>query len=300
MWLRNDQRERWKMKQSRIIIGIGMTLMFSLVASNAWATSGPAYKSGGRNCVEQAGTSKYKTRLDCLDTQNEGSFAPGWEFITPTTTEKWIPPAESLLVLASAKTTQKLTAMGVSVACGALTLPEENQRQLNGTTGKNSGTSKEVVEYTGCSVEGNGSGCEVASGKSLRTKPIVNTLAYSSATRTGPLLILLEPASGKVFASISFNPHEGGSCTMSTATVEGSVVGQAFAGGKPVEVGHNEVLTTKNELVFSSSKSLVAFVEREGVLRSVKPKLSIFGLSASIEGTTVEEAETMPWGLSTS
>jgi Flp pilus assembly protein TadG len=79
-----------------------------------------------------------------------------------------------------------LTASGVVITCTKLKLSSASK--IIGSTGKNPGTSEETLEFEGCTVTGNGEGCEVENGK-ITTNVVTNTLGYATKERTGKILV---------------------------------------------------------------------------------------------------------------
>jgi hypothetical protein len=158
-----------------------------------------------------------------------------------------------------AKTGQVITCTGASFA-GAT---------LDGSSGENAGTSKETIEYTGCSVTGNGSGCKVESEK-ITTNALKTTLGYSSEARATPVLELVEPSSGKVITEPKF---AGEKCTTKSTKVSGSVIGELPS--TEFEGSEEELQTTKAERT--------TWTESGGKLTSTKGALEAFGTSATEE-----------------
>jgi hypothetical protein len=159
-----------------------------------------------------------------------------------------------------AKSGQVITCTGAHFAGGAT---------LDGSSGDNAGTSKETIEYTGCTVTGNGSGCKVE-GEKITTNALKTTLGYSSEGREAPVLELLEPASGKVIAEPKFG---GEKCTAKSTKVSGTVIG---------ELPSTEFEGTEEELQVTKTER-TTWTESGGKLTSTKGALEAFGTSATEE-----------------
>jgi len=159
-----------------------------------------------------------------------------------------------------------------------------------------SGTSQEVIEYKECEVMGNGASCKLTS-KSITTSTLKNTLGYSSAARTGPILVLFSPVTGEVFTTIEFANNA--NCTVTgPEKVFGMVIGEAYVAGKVLNVGE-KILTTKGELQFGTTLKTM-FTESAGNLVTSKAKLELgVGGAATLTGTAVIELEGQLWSILT-
>lgn len=212
---------------------------------------------------------------------------------------KRLEKGEAHAVKVSAKTPYVLkgTIFGVTVTTKCTALKLNAGATINGSSGKNGGTSKEILEYSGCTVEGNGSACKVENGE-IKTKEVINELAYSSAARTGKTLTAFVPATGNAFVTIKYT----GTCTVKEITVEGSAVAENLNGkGGSVEVGKGEEEAEKGGLVNKAVNGTKYWTETEGVLTEHTANLSfaVFG-AATIEGSAnVELGAGVKWGVFT-
>jgi hypothetical protein len=203
---------------------------------------------------------------------------------------------ETRLLLATAKEkfTLEAKAAGVSVACTALTLPEAGQMQIQGSAAGNGGVSKEVIEYTGCTVTGNGTGCEVE-GKKLKTNPVLNLLGFGNAQQTGQVLVLFEPETGTNWATVHF---AGAECKVKETGIEGTVVGGVQVGGQPVLLGTGTE-TLHGEIKFPHTQLI--YIERSSELKDVKAGLKAFGVTATLLGVALllvdEGGAATKWGV---
>ncbi len=173
---------------------------------------------------------------------------------------------------------QLLTCTGTKLAAGAL---------LDGSTGPNSSTAEETIEYTGCTVSGNGSGCKVE-GEKITTSKLRATLGYSKENREGLIMELLKPASGTVIAEPKFS----GSCTVSSTQIKGLEVGE-FAGYEEESTEHElkftkaaqKIWTESSETLTSSETSLEMFKsssKQAAVEQVVEPaRVAMFYLTGS-------------------
>jgi hypothetical protein len=239
---------------------LGLALMavfaFSAVASAvASATEGPFYKVNGATLASGA------TRL--------------------------------LLATAKEKFTLESKNANISIICTGLTLPEAGQMQIQGVAAGNGGTSKEVLEFTGCTVTGNGE-CEVEN-KKIKTAPVTNTLGYGNASRTGQVLVLFQPETGTNFVTVKFT---GAGCKFKETNVEGTTVGGAQVGGSPLLAGagteslHGEVKFPHVQLIF---------IEKGKALTHTKAGLKAFGVASTLSGIALllvdEGGAAVKWGV---
>jgi hypothetical protein len=101
---------------------------------------------------------------------------------------------ETLKVQATTKGSFTLTAGTDAITCKGMGF--NSGATIDGSTGPNASKSNELVEYTKCSVTGNGSGCAVE-GEKITTAPVASTLGFGNSSKSGPILLLLEPETGK-------------------------------------------------------------------------------------------------------
>ncbi len=155
-----------------------------------------------------------------------------------------------------------------------------------------------ALEFSSCTVTGNGTKCAVQSGK-ITTTPVVGTAGYANSNRTGQILGLIEPQTGKSFGEIKFVPEAGGSCTFSSTPASGTMIGEAFVAGKKVGVGENEIETIKGELHYTkSSKSI--WIENGITVKETKGRLEAFGVAVTLSGqVSIELTTHEKWGIFT-
>jgi hypothetical protein len=155
-----------------------------------------------------------------------------------------------------------------------------------------------ALEFSSCTVTGNGTKCAVQSGK-ITTNPVVGTAGYANSNRTGQILGLIESQTGKAFGEIKFTPEAGGSCTVASTPASGTIIGEAFVAGKTVKVGENEIETIKGEIHYTKP-SKVIWIENGITVKETKGKLEAFGVAVTIAGqVNVELTTHEKWGIFT-
>jgi hypothetical protein len=257
------------------------------------------YKNGWiQECEEIAG-GKFATEEDCLDFQNPvNGLKKGWAYL-----HRLAPfvVGETRLLLASAKEHFILAnSLGLTITCTGLTLPQTAHMQIMGSTGQNGGTSNEVIEFTGCTQEGNGTPCEITS-STITTTLILNVLGYASSSRGDPVLVLYQPQAGSVLSTVKFT---GTGCKVTSSALTGNAIGQEQVGGAPVEFNQllNQGETLHGEVAFGSSKRTI-WTEASGTLKEVKGKLEFGGTAAKLTGVFLllvdEGGKAVPWGVFT-
>ncbi|HEX5853128.1 MAG TPA: hypothetical protein VFY36_08545 [Solirubrobacteraceae bacterium] len=202
------------------------------------------------------------------------------------------------LILASAKKTFTLQnpVSKVKIECSAFNLSEHST--INGSSGANAGTSKEVIEYSGCTggAKEEGENCKPQSGK-ITTTLVTNTLGYSRDTKIGSLvLVLFKPSVGSTFTTITF---EGTNCFAASTAVTGSTIGEATVNGKFIHVGSEPAEELSGQVRFiKGNKSIL--VENGGTLTNFKSGLTAFGTAASLEGEAlIDLSNGNKWGVFT-
>lgn len=202
---------------------------------------------------------------------------------------KHLKEGETRLLLVTAKEKFELTASATKIKCEKLTLPNGENMDLVGPD-KN----KEILLFTSCSVEGNGSPCTV---DPVETGLIVSTLGFPTAAKKGPILVLFEPAganhaNNKVFTTIKFL---GTGCLVPTLPVIGQQIGEAYVNEHPVETPEDAL---HGEVKFSKPGPKTIFINKE----TVKTKLEVAGgVAATLTGTALllvdENGLPVTWGI---
>lgn len=148
-----------------------------------------------------------------------------------------------------------------------------------------------------CKVTGNGTGCAVTN-ETILTNPVLALLGYAGPGRAGGIWVIFHPDTGKVFVTV---PFTGANCTFTETPVEGEVIGEAFANGKAVEVGKNEVEQAEGELRFGSTLKVITTETSSGALVTTKAILKAFGVAASFSGRSLlDVGNNEAWGIFTS
>jgi hypothetical protein len=208
---------------------------------------------------------------------------------------KHLRPGETRLLLATAKKKFTLESKNaaITIKCEGLTLPTASEMQIENVAGQG-GVSRETLEFTGCTVEGNGEPCEVE-GEVIRTNLILNLLGWGNAQETGQILVLFEPEKGINFVTVKFT---GASCKNKTTGVEGTSVGGAQINEKPYLVGQ-EADSLHGEVAFPHVQLI--FLLTNGLLRHVKAGLKAFGVASTLNGVALllvdESGVAVPWGI---
>jgi len=144
----------------------------------------------------------------------------------------------------------KQASSGITITCKTMKL---NQGLAIGSELGFSGTSQEVIEYKECEVTGNGASCKLT-GKSITTNTLKNTLGYSSAARTGPILVLFSPVTGQVFTEIVY-ANNANCTTTGPQQVFGMAVGEAYVAGKVLNAGEKNPDDQRRTSVLCDSKN---------------------------------------------
>jgi hypothetical protein len=158
-----------------------------------------------------------------------------------------------------------------------------------------------IIHYTGCTTTTNGTGCVIPGGAIL-TNPVVGLYGFAKENETGPILVLFEPDTGKVFVKINFTKPEG-ECTFPSTAVEGTTVAEVLVAKKPLEAGES-IETLKTELRFTKTNKTI-WILQLGLLtiKSIKSGLTAFGVASNLSGVAVNELDEngvpVPYGVFT-
>jgi hypothetical protein len=185
-----------------------------------------------------------------------------------------------------------MSANGIKVTCEST--PFATTSKIIGSTGANPGTSEERLEFSRCSVVGNGAGCQIAG--PLVTEPLKTTLGYATSGRTGKLLELLKPASGTLLVTFTF---EGASCrVVGGIWVRGSVIAEVHNGGSAVEVGSEPAATAAQELALPEAPIAKIWIESAGTLTETSAALTSVGEADTLQAKWKQELVSSPlWGV---
>ncbi len=188
---------------------------------------------------------------------------------------------EGPIVTATVKQLFRLKSASDAINCSGVRF--SGGSKIIGSSVKSASGSNVIIEYTGCTVTGNGAACSVQSSK-ITTNNVVGTLGYATSNRTGPILDLFTPETGKVLATIKFT----GTCTLASAALTGTAVSGEISSGKVVEVGKNETEQLRIETSFSTLKKAI-WTESNSTLKETKASLELAGVSATLEGAWLQE-----------
>lgn len=177
-----------------------------------------------------------------------------------------------------------LTSAGGTVTCKALKLKEG---VILGSNAGEPGTNDEIIEFTSCTVAGNGSNCKV-------TEPIVTTqvkseLVEDNATKK-KLYVEFFPAKGVVFTTINFT----GTCTVTSTKVEGEVAGEVLTdpGEAAVELPNSPGSAESWLIKFPATPIKEVWLIKGGTGATHKlTTLKAFALPATLTGTALVSLE---------
>jgi hypothetical protein len=197
--------------------------------------------------------------------------------------------------------TIRLKATGVTITCKKVKVSAG--AEIIGSSGSNSSTNKQTLEFEECSLAGNGPNCKLAAADKgiIKTELVNGTLAYpKKVLAEGDIkLILFLPAKGSVFVKIKVEPGAEKGCTVEgSLAVEGSVLGEAR--NEKNEPFRLKVIVpeTVNLLVHFPSVGTEACTEKEEVITCIKPKLTIATKNADLEvGIELTLTSKNIWGV---
>ena len=254
------------------------------------ATEPSTYKNN--TCTEpEVSTGKY---IKVLVHEDQG---PWYKIEGKTTAFERLEAGETASIAASTseETTEpwKLVAGTKVVTCKSIAL---SSAELEGSTGQNSGKSKETVKFDECSVTGNGEPCEVAESKTITTEPLINELGYAKKTAggegEGKILTIFKPASGTKFAKINF---EGPGCKVTSTIVEtkagcepaceGVIAEDQTEEDKSIEVDAEAPVAAINDITFPATEITGIWTEAGGVLKGRNGGIAAFGVKAQQIGS---------------
>jgi hypothetical protein len=172
--------------------------------------------------------------------------------------------------------------------------------KLSGSTGANAGGGTVTLEFSNCTVSGEGEGCQI-SGGTLKTQPLTVKLAYLNSTRTGHLAMAFLPAKGTTWAEFQYT---GSGCKVKAVKITGGIAAElvAFRSEKLEvnEVGKEPAETPANGVEFINGHSI--WVEEGGKLvkkLEAEERLEAFGGAVTMAGTSKLELGGSEWGVYT-
>jgi hypothetical protein len=113
----------------------------------------------------------------------------------------------------------------VEVACTGLKFAKGSV--LLGSNAGEPGKGTEKIEYSGCTVKGNGSPCEVEKGE-VKTEQLTNELAYETNKKS--LVMTYKASSGKTYATAHYT---GTGCLTTGAKITGEPVARVYTDAEP-------------------------------------------------------------------
>jgi hypothetical protein len=212
---------------------------------------------------------------------------------------------ETFAVSGEASKAFTLVASTDTLICEKLSL---EKGELIGSATGTAGSSKEIILFSGCTVSGNGTGCEVEKGQ-IKTEEVENWLDKTNKTGTEKehLLVGFKPASGAVFVKVKFTAPKGDKCTLSETAIEIGKTGElGVAGvaqdeaGNPIEleVTSTEKLGKFGFIEFPATLLKAEFVEKGTKVEEVKESLKAFGKAVTkFEGTAKVSAVSGEYGV---
>ncbi|HTA13078.1 MAG TPA: hypothetical protein VK765_06625 [Solirubrobacteraceae bacterium] len=170
---------------------------------------------------------------------------------------------------------------GIKITCTGQTYEKGS---IEGSSSGNAGAIKVAhLNFSGCTVTGNGSGCSVSGGL-IQTEALEGRLAYATKERTGKILVLLgnDGSSPTKWWALKF---VGAGCTRSETELYGSVVAEVVTAGTPDEVA-GEAEAKVQQLRFPTSEIEKVWVEREGKTVEERVGLQLSGTAVVPTGTS--------------
>jgi len=187
---------------------------------------------------------------------------------------------ETKEITVKAAETFKLSATGKVITCTAV--KANGGSEIIGSAKEEPGTSKEVLVFSGCTVEGNGAKCAVENGE-ITTNPVKNELAEVGKKS---LVTFFAPETGAVFTTIKFKAESGGTCEVAETKVENQVVGRSETDkGVLIELPGPVTEEESFEIGFPTTPILEVEKIKAGVATSTEVKhLKVFGVNATLAG----------------
>jgi len=188
-------------------------------------------------------------------------------------------------------------AVGVTISCTKLAI---TNGVLLGSSGNEPGTDNEITDFTGCTVTGNGSPCEVEN-SSITTNPLKSELVFDSTGKK--LETLFEPSKGVTFVTVKFL---GSGCTSKSTAVTGQVVAENTTDTSSegnIELGQTPTQATSFNLRFPEVTIKEITRIKNGVAEKVEveqqeaftnPSVQT-GVSLTLLANTKFEAEYSSW-----
>lgn len=181
-------------------------------------------------------------------------------------------------------------ANGIHIVCKKVAVA--SGAKLLGSSGANSAAAEGSVDFSECIYESQLQ-CKITGG-AFKTAPLKFDLAYSAAARKGDLEVVLKPAKGEKFATVTAS----GECFSTSSTFEGDVAADVAANGSPVAVGSEPAVAKGLQLLFPTTPLRKAWVEKAGSL--VESEIELDGPTSAWVTSGLLEAELTngaEWGV---
>ena len=162
---------------------------------------------------------------------------------------------------------------GIKIKC---TGQEYEKGTLEGASNGNASTIKVAhLNFSGCTVTGNGTGCSVFG--LIKTEALEGRLAYATKERTGKIMVLFgnDGSSPTKWWLVKF---AGAGCTDTEAELYGSAVTEVVTAGTPDEVG-SEAEAKDEQFRLPTSEIEKVWVEKEGKLIEEPVRLQLSGMA---------------------
>jgi hypothetical protein len=176
-----------------------------------------------------------------------------------------------------------VTTVSITVICTSVTVTAGST--IDGSDAGAPGTDSGQLEYTGCTVSGNGAGCAIP-GKVIKTNALKGELVLSTegvTEGTTKIYDLFKPVTGALFATLKF---EGAECKFKETAVEGSVDVEVLNSKKEaVGTGKNEKEETNGFAVVLPNGTKDCKLKEGKLDKCVTSSLKAFGVAAALEGT---------------
>jgi hypothetical protein len=150
--------------------------------------------------------------------------------------------------------------------------------------------SEQTITYSGCSISGNGTPCQVSN---IKSTPLTATLVYSEKERKGHIDVLYKPVSGTSFATFTLT---GIGCEWEgEQKLTGSVAAEALNGSEWIKVGSEPAATATQRALFPTETIRKVWKEATAV-EGLGLKI-LGGIAVGIQGSsTLELASGELWG----
>jgi hypothetical protein len=237
-----------------LLPAVFVVVLCGVVTSSALATEAPYYKAGGARL--KAGATK-EVRL-----KGEGN--------------------------------QNFRSTGLAITTTCTTLATQKGATINGSEPGEPGTSAAVIEYSGCTVVGNGERCVVTSvagakDKKIVTNALTDELVFGAEVpvKGTKMLGLFKPTTGAVIVEINFEPESGGACKFTKMSFEGFVALEVLNAKKAAVAFEENESEQEVGFIRPLANGTKACKIKAGKLdKCVSSTFKVFGSASILEGTS--------------